>query len=400
MRFSARSSAAVAVAVATIVPAATAYAAPSPQLPQASPQTPQGQDSPQTPSAPSVVSPGSPGLAPPPPGPVGPAIDDGTEVPMVAPSVYTPIPSKPLHAPKPTPDVPRKQWKADTLTLGNVEVPLKDLPKELRDNPRAIVSLNDWAAYGESQIARFLISIGVPKDEATRQAAAAIIGGVVGGAAGGAIAFTATAVAVGTVVIPVTTVTGLAIGSALSAVVPPQPFAGPLWGTGIGAGVGVGITLAAAAAAGVAAGIAGATVGAALTWALGTGDPATNYAPPSPDQYDQIVPNPGGNQFELHMPAPSAQAAGLPGVGVDYVVTSRGDVEIAGQVAGQQFNGGWSAEQAQAPIDALGPLAPVAEKAISDGVRSLAGQAKSVLPQLEVAWPQLDAPTKAGKHRR
>lgn len=411
MRFPVRSSVAAAAAVATLVPVATAYAEPSPQLPQSSPQTPQGQESPQTPSQPqtpppstSPVSPGSPGLAPAPPsGPVGPSVDYGPEVPMVEPSAYNPIPSAPLHAPKPTRDVPRKQWKADTLTFGNVVVPVEDLPKELQDNPRAIVSFNDWAAYGESQIARFLISIGVPEDEATRQAAAAIIGGVVGGAAGGTIAFTSTAIAVGVVVIPVTTLTGLAIGGALSAVVPPQPFAGPLWGAGIGAGVGAGITLAAATAAGVAGAVAGGTVGAAITWALGTGDPATNLAPPSPDKYAEIVPNPTGNQFELHVPASTAHAAGLPGTGVDYVVSSRGDVNVTAQIGGQELRGGWTAEQAQAPIKALGPAAPVAEKAITDGVRSLTDQAKAALPGLEVSWPQLHSPDAAGpggKHRR
>lgn len=429
MRSQVRSTAVAALAVATLIPAATAYADPSPQLPQTSPQTPQGQDSPQTPVTPtppqstSPISPGSPGIAPAPPS--GPTVSPSTDVPSVSPAIntapptYDVIPSGPIHAPKPTRDVPRQEWKPDTITLGNIEWKIDDLDPNLRriakDNPRAIVSFNDWSAYGASQIARFLISIGIPEDEATRQASAAIIGGVVGGAAGGAIAFTATAIVVGVVVIPVATLAGTAIGAGIGSLVPPTPFqAGPgaLIGAGSGLAVGVGITLATALAAGVAGAVAGGTIGAAITWALGTGDPHANLTPPSttdPDQPDQRtnpLPNPDGNQFELHLPRSTAETAGLPGGGtVDYVVTQRGDVTVSASIGGRDFTGGWTAEQAQAPIKALGGLAPAATKAINDGVRTLTDQATKALPGLEVAWPQLDeknpAPaTKTGKHRR
>lgn len=424
MRSQVRSTAAAALALAVFIPAATAYAEPSPQLPQTSPQTPQGQNSPQTPAtpAPSAISPGSPGLAPSPP--AGPATSGtgsswgtggsgttgtGSGSGTVTPSVYNPGPPPGgWHAPRPTPDQPRPQWKPDTITLGNYEWKIKDLPPQLRkmalDNPRAIVSFNDWQSYAASQIARFLISTGMPKDQAYRQAAAAVIGAVVGGAAGGALAFTATAIVVGAVVIPIATLAGTAIGAGIGAAVPPQPFqAGPgaLIGAGAGLATGVGITLAAALAAGLAGAIAAGTVGGAISWALGTGDPGKNLqAPDAPwaphPEAPAPLPNPGGNQFEVHLPAPTASAVGLPGTNVNYVVNSVGDVNISGQIAGHDVAVGWTAAQAQAPIQALGALAPTATQAINDGVRSVADQATAALPGLEVAWPQLGP----GKHRR
>lgn len=376
------------------------------------PDPQQGGVTPAPQTAPDDISPGSPGLVPAPPS--GPAAPDTGPVPMVSPpsgpTVYSPLPSAPLHSPKVTPDQPRPQWKPGTVTLGNYEWKIADLDPRLRriaeDNPRAVVSFNDWQAYGASQIARFLISVGVPKDEATRQAAAAIIGGVVGGAAGGAIAFTATAIVVGAVVIPIATLAGAGIGAAVGAAIPPQPLQvlpGLAIGAGAGLATGVGITLASALAAGVAGAIAAGTVGAAITWALGTGDPGKNLrapnAPWSPGQPGTParppLPNPGGNQFEVHVPAPTAERLGLPGTNVNYVVTSRGDVNVSGQVAGQRVSMGWTAEQAQGPIKALGPAAPVAAKAINDGTRAVADQVRRVAPGVNVQWPQLKAP---GRH--
>lgn len=378
--------------------------------------------------APGPISPGSPGLAPAPPaGPSTSGTSGGTtDTPTVAPAgnnwgtggsgttgngsgtvnpgMYNPgPPAGGWHAPRPTPDQPRPQWKPNTITLGNYEWKIKDLPPELRkivlDNPRAVVSFNDWQAYGASQIARFLISIGVPKDEATRQAAAAIIGGVVGGAAGGAIAFTATAIVVGAVVIPISTLVGAGIGAGVGAALPPQPV-NVLPGLGIGAAAGaatgVGITLAAALAAGLGGAIAAGTVGAAISWALGTGDPGKNLqapdAPWAPDMPAAPLPNPGGNQFEVHLPAPTAASVGLPGTNVDYVVNARGDVNVSGQVAGQQVSVGWTAAQAQAPIEALGPLAAPARQAINDTTRTVGEQVQKALPGVSVDWPQLAAP--------
>lgn len=371
--------------------------------------------------APGPISPGSPGLAPAPPaGPSSSGTSGGTtDTPTVSPAgngwgtsgsgsgtvnpgMYNPVPPGGWHAPTPTPDQPRPQWKPNTITLGNYEWKIKDLPPEVRkvveDNPRAVVSFNDWQSYGASQIARFLISIGVPKDEATRQAAAAIIGGVIGGAAGGVIAFTATAIVVGSVVIPISTLLGAGIGAGVGAAVPPQPV-NVLPGLGIGAGAGlatgVGITFAAALAAGLATAIAAGTVGAAISWALGTGDPGKNlrapdapWAPGAPAP----LPNPGGNQFEVHLPAPTATTLGLPGTNVDYVVNAAGDVNVSGQIAGHDVSVGWTAAQAQAPIEALGPLAEPARKAINDTARAVGEQVQKVVPGVSVNWPQLAAP--------
>lgn len=400
--------------------------------PAPSPAPQQGGVTPAPAPAPGPISPGSPGLAPPPP--AGPSTSGTSNTPTVAPAgnnwgtggsgttgsgsgsgtvnpgMYNPgPPAGGWHPPRPTPDQPRPQWKPNTITLGNYEWKIKDLPPELRkivlDNPRAVVSFNDWQAYLASQIARFLISMGVPKDEATRQAAAAVIGAVVGGAAGGAVAFTATAIVVGVVVIPISTLLGAGIGAGVGAALPPQPV-NVLPGLGIGAGAGaatgVGITLAAALAAGLAGAIAAGTVGAAISWALGTGDPGKHLhapdAPWAPDTPAAPLPNPGGNQFEVHLPASTAAAVGLPGTNVDYVVNARGDVNVSGQIAGHHVAVGWTGEQAQAPIKALGPAAPAIAEAINNGTRALGEQLQKAVPGANVQWPQLHAPAAAHRH--
>ncbi|UZF59283.1 hypothetical protein LH935_28265 (plasmid) [Gordonia polyisoprenivorans] len=401
--------------------------------PSPAPAPQQGGVTPAPAPSPGPISPGSPGLAPAPP--AGPSTSGTSTTPTVSPSgnnwgtggsddsggsgsgsgttvspaMYNPVPPGGWHAPRPTPDQPRPQWKPNTITLGNYEWKIKDLPPELRkivlDNPRAVVSFNDWQAYGASQIARFLISVGVPKDEATRQAAAAIIGGVIGGGAGGLIAFTATAIVVGAVVIPIATLVGAGIGAGVGAALPPQPV-NVLPGLGIGAGAGlatgVGITLAAALAAGLAGAIAAGTVGAAISWALGTGDPGKNlhapdapWAPGTPGVPAAPLPNPGGNQFEVHLPAPTAAAVGLPGTNVDYVVNARGDVNVSGQIAGQHVSVGWTGEQAQAPIKALGAAGPAVAQAINAGTRTISEQVQRTVPGVNVQWPQLHAPAAA-----
>jgi hypothetical protein len=413
----ARMTVATVMATAVLVPAATAYAEPSPQTPQESPQTPQGQSSPQTPQAappaPSApeysgpVSPGSPGIVP---GPPSTPQVDYSEVPQ-APSYstpYNPAPSSPLHAPRPTPPQPRKSWKPNTLTIGNIEVPVTQLPKVVQDNPRWIVSTNDWADYGASEIARALISVGVPKDEATRKAAATIVGVVAGGVVGGTVAMTGTAIVVGVVTIPLSTLIGTGIGAGIGAAMPlpaPGVNAGPgaLIGAGAGAATGVAITAAAAALAGTGGAVLGGLIGGGLAYALGAGDPGANKtAPDLPSLTDPTrpatpaLPNPGAHQFEVHLPADKAAQHGLPAV--DYVVTAPGDVEVSAQVGNQRVSTGWSAEQAQAPINALGPAAPAARKAINDTVRTASEQAAKAIPGLTASWPQLAPAT--GKHHR
>ena len=78
-------------------------------------------------------------------------------------------------------------------------------------------------------------------------------------------------------------------------------------------------------------------------------------------------------------------------------MTQRGDVNISAQVAGQQINTGWTAEQAQAPIKALGAQAQAAEKAINAGVHAVTEQAQKVIPGLTAQWPQTQ-PQRAATH--
>ncbi|MCZ4538514.1 hypothetical protein O4159_24315, partial [Gordonia terrae] len=75
-------------------------------------------------------------------------------------------------------------------------------------------------------------------------------------------------------------------------------------------------------------GVAGGTAGGLLAHALGAGDPGANPRQPGlPGQPDPNrrapqphrpqpapLPNPGANQFELHLPADQATKAGLPAV--------------------------------------------------------------------------------------
>lgn len=371
-----------------------------------SPTTPDQGGTTPAPQPQTQVVPGNPGLVPAPP-------SAPSEVPSVqAPSTPQSYPTPYPHGvpdirsgPRPAPVQPRREWKPDTLTAGNLEIPVKDLPVEIQRNPKAIVSFNDWAAYAESEIARGLISMGVPKDEASRRAAAIILGAIAGGAAGGAVTFTATALIVGAVTIPLVTAIGAGIGAGVGTVVPGPPpplntLGGMAAGAGIGAGASIAFTLFIASLMGFAGMVAGAAVGGLIADALGAGDPGANRKrpdlpwTPSPNDPAKVVPplpNPDGNQFELHVDAAQAPA-GVPAV--DYVVTQRGDVTISANLGGQNIGVGWTAEQAQGPINALGPLAPAAEKSINGATRALTDAAKA-LPGVEVDWPQLKAPAPA-----
>ena len=353
----------------------------------------------------SPVSPGQPGIAPAPPST---SYDDAgysgggqyseTYQPPQYSEPYSVVPSAPLHAPKPTPPVAPKPWKADTLTVGNAVIPVKQLPKQLQDNPKAIVSINDWSAYTESEIARRLISIGVPRDEAIRQAASATIGAVAGGAALGAVSFTTTAVVVGVLTIPLSTLVGAGIGAGVGAAVPaPVPGNPASIGAGAAIGAGVGLagsaaaTAAAATAAGVAGTVTGAVIGGALAWALGAGDPGVNktapanpFAPerPQQEQKPSTPPPPpvqrpsGDNQFEAH--APNKQA--------DYVVAGNGDVNVSVNVGGRQMSASWTAAQADAPYQAFGAAAPEVKRQVNEGTHRALTAAERMAPGLTVLW--------------
>lgn len=400
-----RSALAVMVATAVTVGWGTAPAAAVPEQGGTRPSAPPEQD-----GTGGSNGPQQGGTTAPPAAPPGPGLQGVPEPPPTTnwvpadpapsyPDPYQPIINVPTTPPQTLPEAPPRVAPApDTVRLGNITIPVEDLPQEMQ-NDRAINSFNSWAAYGESEIARGLIAMGVPEDEASRQAAAAIIGAVAGGAAGGAIAFTATAVVVGIVAIPIATLAGTAIGAAIGVGVPPPGVnvgPGALIGAGAGAATGVAITLAAATAAGIAGATVGALIFGGLAYALGAGDPGASQEQPrlpwepTPEEEQQqrdALPNPDANQFEFLLAAEDAARAGLPPV--DYVVNSGGDVSVTTSIAGRDLDFGWSAEQAQAPIKALGPLAPAAEQAINDTTRSVTNQLSGAIPGLDVSWPQL-----------
>jgi hypothetical protein len=294
---------------------------------------------------------------------------------------------------KPTPKaqgVKRVAPKPRTFRAGNIVIPEKDIAN-FPNKHKTIDWANGWTAFTEQQIANHLIKIGVPRDEASRQAAAAVVGAVAGGAIGGTVAFTATTVIVGTFSVPIGAGIGAGIGSTMA-----NPIS-ILGGAGLGALAGGGVALGAGVAAGTAGAALGAAVGGAAGWLLGAGDPGATAKKPDnalPEQGGkhrkaEPLPNPSGNQYELHVDAPTAKKVGLPPV--DYVVTQRGDVDIS--VGDTQI--GWTGEQAQAPIRALGAAAPAAERAINDTVRTVSDGVSKAVDGLTVNWPQLDT---AAKH--
>ncbi|ALG83773.1 hypothetical protein [Gordonia phthalatica] len=354
--------------------------------PQAPAPAPAPQPAPQPPSS----APGPGGL---PAAPAAPQ-DGWTSTPPSYNSDYDPTP-RVIHAPDPSaPKVKRIAPKPKTLRIGNFEMKNKDIPN-FPNKAGYIDWANGWAAYTEQQIANGLISMGMAEeDEASRQAAAIVMGAAGAGAIGGAVAFTATTIVVGAVAIPL----GAVIGSTVPGVTPLNIAAG----AAIGAGVAVGAGLVAGAGTAVVAGLIGGVAG----WALGSGDkgnaappkglPRTDPQPEAPTEEAETGPN----QFELRLDQKSAARAGLPPV--DYVVTERGDVKMT--VGATKV--GWTAEQAQGPIKALGAGAPAAEKAINDGVVAATELAGDVVRGLQVEWPQqapkhaaAEKPVQSGAHR-
>lgn len=361
-----------------------------------------GVTSPDPTPTPEPYNPG-PGLVPSPPdtGDWQPAPPSG---PTVYEDTYNPTPSEPLHAPEPTAPVPRIAPPPNTLRVGNVVVPIEDIP-DFPNKTKAIRSTNEWSAYAEAEIARGLISIGVPKDEASRKAAATIIGVVAGGAIGGSVAFTATTLTVGVVSVPLGAVIGGVIGASTAGFMPEVPWFVPntVGGAAIGAAAGAAVAVGTGALAGATGAAVGGVIGGLIAYGLGAGDPGASTDRPGDvpwapggdggETAPPPLPNPGANQFEFHLPAPAAKKAGLPAV--DYVVNNRGDVSVKANAFGQQYNFGWSAEVAQAPINALGPLAPAAKKAINDATRTRTGQAEKDIPGAHADWPQEKAPAES-----
>lgn len=294
---------------------------------------------------------------------------------------YNPTPHA-FTAPNPNaPKVKRIAPKPKTLRIGNLEVKNKDIPN-FPNKEGYIDWANGWAAYSEQQIANTLVAMGMAEeDEASRQAAAIVMGAAAAGAIGGVVAFTATTIVVGAVAIPL----GAAMGASLmNPLINPVPMLG-------GAAIGAGIAVGAGAAAGVGTAVVAGLIGGAVGWALGAGDKGNNVPRPdalpgAPKPEQQKSAESGLNQFELHLDTNAV--AGLPSV--KYVVTERGDVNMA--VGPTTI--AWTAEQAQGPIKALGPAAPAVEKAINDGVHDATERATDAINGLQVDWPQ------GGRHRK
>jgi hypothetical protein len=285
-------------------------------------------------------------------------------------TIYNPIPQGPIHAPVPTKPVRPILAKPGTVRVGNFNAPQ---PEWLSDADAR--SINRWAAHGEAEVARGLISAGVPADAASRQAAATIVGAGAGMIVGIAVLTPPTTI-IGSLI-------GLGIGSAVTPLVPPPvtPFS-PLIGAGAGAAAG--------AATGIALGAAlGGGIGAGIGWVFGAGDPGTDpnapAAPGTPESglSEPEPPNPDANQYELN-------AEGLPGNGtVNYVVASNGDV--SGNVNAGPVNVplGWSAEQADAPYQAAGFLAQTARDTVADVTAQVSAQIENAIPGVRVEFPQL-----------
>ncbi|MGB3603792.1 MAG: hypothetical protein WBA38_09635 [Gordonia sp. (in: high G+C Gram-positive bacteria)] len=303
-----------------------------------------------------------------------------------------------IHAPNPNaPTVKRVAPKPQTLRIGNFEMANKDVPN-FPNKEGYIDWANGWAAYSEQQIANGLVAMGMAEeDEASRQAAAIVMGAAGAGAIGGAVAFTATTLAVGMVTVPLGAVAGGVV-----------PWAGPfplnVVSIAGGAAIGAGIAVSAGVVAGVGTAIVAGLIGGAAGWALGTGDKGNNIK--RPDGLPKNAPQDGTeqdsgiNQFELRLAKDDAARAGLPSV--EYVVTERGDVKMT--VGTTKL--GWTAEQAQGPLALLGPNAPAA---INDGVVDATDRAADAIKGLQVGWPQeaqqqaaqeAPAPAYVGSHRK
>ena len=355
------------------------------------PATPeQGGTTPAVPSAPEQG-----GTTPPPAPATPPAVDyspgpgtipsppqEAPYQPLVTPHYddnYTPVPSAPVGPPRPAPPVRPIAPPPEKIRIGNF---ITDIPKGM--SRRDVTSINEWAAYTEAKIAQGLISMGVPENEASRQAAATVIGVAAGGVTGAAAAGIPAAVVggVGGAVI------GGVIGGAISAGNPVN-IAG---GAGIGAAAGAAALGIPAALAG---GAAGGLVGGIIAHTLGAGDPGANPREPwQPKPNSPVVPdatpappaNPGVNQFELTLSREDAARAGLPAV--DYRVTSGGDVAAAVSVGGQTLRAGWSSEQANAPYRAFGAAAPQVQKQVHTATKQAVSELSKAIPGVHVQWPQ------------
>ncbi|MGV9709875.1 hypothetical protein ACWDTI_04345 [Gordonia sp. NPDC003424] len=312
-------------------------------------------------------------------------------------TAYNPVPEEPLTVPKPVAPVRPIAPPRNMLRVGNW---VSEKPTWLTKND--VNSINAWSAYGEAKIAQGLISVGVPKDEASRRAASTIIGVMSGGTAGaaalgipaiipgalvgagiGAVAGAGIGAASGAISLIVTTGGVGAAGAGPAALAAAGP--GALIGAGIGAVVG---GAAAGAVAGTVGAVVGGTLGGGAAYALGAGDPGTNPQAPwllnqTDPQTDPSEPT-GPNQFRITLPADQASKAGLPAV--DYVVNSRGDVHAETQIGERTLAVNWDAGRAQAPYRALGPVGDQAQKSIREATKQATKNLQRQMPNVQVTW--------------
>ncbi|WP_213251120.1 hypothetical protein [Gordonia pseudamarae] len=278
----------------------------------------------------------------------------------------------------------------DKLRIGDIVIDEDKVP-DFPNKKAGINSANEWSAYAEQEIAQGLVNMGVPKDEATRRAASAVVGMAAGGATGFAVGFTPTAIVAG----PVSIVIGLAQASGVFGPVPAMLApAAPV----IGAGISVG--------AGVLTGVPGAVIGGVLGTALGGGDldsqltrpDGTPWAPKHrKDKDEKSAPadtdTTGGQVTETATDTTSSGQFSVRTVPVnptqpalDYTVSDAGDVSASVTVAGREVKVGWTAEQAKAPLDPIKTVIPDVEQRINKGVQDLSRQAEKIIPGLQVSW--------------
>nr|WP_074851923.1 hypothetical protein [Gordonia westfalica] len=281
---------------------------------------------------------------------------------------YSSVITNPV-APRVAPPVRPIAPPPDKIRVGNF---VADIPQGL--SARDVNSINAWSAYGEAKIAQGLISVGVPEDEASRRAAATIIGVMAGGTAG-AVALGIPSAVVGAVG---GAVVGAGVGAGFSYVTSGLIRAG--FDVPVGAGIGAAVGGIGAGAAGAALGFAiGGTAGGLLAYSLGAGDPGAN--PDEPWRKDgprHSAPETGPNQFEFHLSAEDARRSGLPAV--DYVVNNRGNVDLK---VGSSIHR-WSGEQARSPYAVFGSGA---EKSVRDWTRARSDNLMNAIPGSEVLWP-------------
>ncbi|WP_245549922.1 hypothetical protein [Gordonia effusa] len=273
------------------------------------------------------------------------------------------------------------------------------------------VSINEWAAYGEAKIAQGLISIGVPRDEASRRAAATIIGVALGGATGAVAAGVPAAVVGGLIGAPVGGIAGGITGGIIGSTMPPF---GAFTGPGVGIGIAAGIPLGAAAGAallGVPAAVAGAVAGGAigglLAYTLGAGDPGAHIKqPPLPGQQGKNQQPPselphdhGPTVFQVNVPANKARALGLPPV--HYSVNVNGDAHASIQLGKQTLQATIPGDVARAPYRALGAAGPQVERTVQHATRQATDTIQKALPGVNVTWGTPPAGAHhVGKHRK